>query len=798
MRLIVLLLLSAGCTPMPKLHFNEPPTAPAVHIDPASPYTTDLLSVTIDDDAVDAEGDDTEYTYTWTVDGVPYGASTRIIDPSATTKGEVWEVTVSASDGEFAGETVTSSVTILNSLPTLDSLTLSPAAPTTEDDLLLDPDGTDADGEPVVWEIAWTRDGEAQPSLADLTTIPASATGSQEEWTATVTPFDGTDRGEPQSASVYVDNTAPTVGSVSLLPNSPTVTDAIQATVHDLVDPDGQTVSVTFTWFVNGVSVGDDVSTTGVAYLSGAFAKGDDVSVTAIPNDGFASGNAVTSTATTVVNTPPVLDEVTLSPTSGYEGTTFTCTPGSATDDDADRVDYDYAWYVGGTLVAGATSDTLTGSSFRKGDEVYCVVTPTDDEESGSAVTSDTADVLNTVPVITTVSLSPAAPTVASSISSTVTGASDADGDSISYTYSWTVNGVHTGGSTSQLANTSFERDDEVELTVTPSDGAAGTAVSSGTVTVVNALPSVSSVNISPSNPYNDDNLTCQVSGWYDADGDTASYTYQWYRSGLALTGQTGVLLAASHTTRGDRFSCTATPYDGYDIGTVRTSGSITILNSPPDTVADALSGLTAEECDTIQLDATGSTDEDGDTLTYNWSLATKPTASLQATADIDATTDAQPTFLVDAAGTFLFQVSASDGSTSVSDTVGVTVYDRADNNVPVGVAGDDQTVTGYGSCSLNGTAWVCSPCTGTTFTVDAGSSYDDDGDPLHYAWSTSSGYATIASPTSESTTVRMVNLPASHGVTTTYTASMRLRVVDCAEDTSEDYVTLTFECIGT
>ncbi|MDP2314027.1 MAG: hypothetical protein Q8P41_14075 [Pseudomonadota bacterium] len=99
------------------------------------------------------------------------------------------------------------------------------------------------------------------------------------------------------------------------------------------------------------------------------------------------------------------------------------------------------------------TTDTLTGASFAKTDEIYCVVTPDDGDDSGDPVTSSTSVVLNSVPVMTGVSITPTSPTVASTLTASVTGGTDADGDSISYVYAWTVNGVAVGGTTSQLNN---------------------------------------------------------------------------------------------------------------------------------------------------------------------------------------------------------------------------------------------------------------------------------------------------------------------------------------------------------
>jgi hypothetical protein len=784
---------------MPKIAFNEPPAPPVIHIEPAAPVSTDDLTALVDTEALDPEGDDVSYHWTWYADDVEALTGTPTVEDSRTLKGQVWKVVVTATDGEFESEEATASVTIGNAAPVMDAVSISPASPTTSDDLTLDAHASDPDGDTVTYGIVWTKDGTEQAQYANDFTIPADATGSLEDWTATVTPADGTVAGETQSASVYVDNTTPHLGSIRVVPTAPTVTDSVYASVVDLDDPDQpeQTVSVEFVWHVNGVEVFRETVTDGNSYLVGGFAKGDDITVSATPSDGYTTGNTVNSETITAVDTPPVLDGVTLSPSSGYESSTFTCETGTATDPDGDTISYGYRWYVNGSAIA-ATTDSITGSYFSKNNEIYCVVTPYDGEADGTSVTSDTVTVLDSPPSITGVSISPGSPTVQSNLTASVSGASDADGDSISYTYAWTVNGAAIHGSSSTLSSSNFVRDDDIAVTVTPSDGTeSGHAITSSTVTVGNAAPTLSSVYVTPSPAYTDDNLTANASGGSDADGDDITFTYQWYRNGIALSGATSASLSSSYTTKGDRLYCAVTPYDGFDYGTAHNSSFTTINNSAPEALADATTGLTANECDVIELDASGSSDADGDTLSYTWSLTSKPTGSLASSSDIATTTSESPTFRVDYAGNYTFSLSANDGSTSASDTVTITVYDAASNATPVPVPDSDYTtLTQTTGCSSAGSGYVCTPCSGT-FNIDATASYDDDGDPLHYAWSTASGYATIASATSESTTVQMRGMPTTHLTTTSYQATLTLRVQDCAGNAATEDLVLTFECTG-
>ncbi|MFZ5476473.1 MAG: PKD domain-containing protein [Myxococcota bacterium] len=798
MRLYALFLALPGCADMKRLEFNQPPGPPVVAIEPAEPTTVDTLNAVLVEDATDPEGDALAYTYTWHRNGVAWTANALWVDPIVTEHGDLWELYATADDGEWESEPAIASVTIANTAPTVLSAAITPNAPRTADDLVLEVEGEDADEDTISWRTAWYRAGVEQTDLADLLTVPADRTGSLEEWSVRVTPWDGAVEGEPVELAVYVDNTAPSLATASIVPTDPQVLDSVLAGISGLSDPDGQTVTVDFTWYVNGALLRTDTGTAGTASLSGAFNKGDVLEVEAVASDGYLRSATVRSAPVTVVNTPPVVEEAVLDPLEGDETTTFTCTVVGEGDDDGDPVDVDYDWYVDGIRIA-ENGPTLDGADFRKDDEIYCVLTPNDGEEDGDPVTSESAWVENSAPSLSAVTLSPATVTESTGVSCAVSGGTDLDGDSISYTYRWYVDGTlaATGTSTS-LSASNYERGDEIYVTATPTDGTdSGSAVASATITVENAAPRLSSATVTPAAPNTDSTLTVTPSGFTDPDDDAEGYAYQWYVDGAAVTGATTSTLGPEYTSPGDRVHCTVWPDDGYDLGSPVLSNTVTIVNRTPTASAALVGSSSVTECDTVQLDASGSTDTDGDVLDYLWTLASKPSASLRTSDDIDATTDEMPWFVVDAAGTFVFQVRVSDSQASDTRTVSVEVAERADNVDPVAVAGDDQFSSGYGTCRDNGYTYVCDTCTGDSFTLDASGSTDSDGDVLSYVWSTSSTYASIADSSAETTTMTLSSLPASYGSSTAYDVSVRLRVVDCAGGVSEDYLTVTFECTG-
>jgi len=136
----------------------------------------------------------------------------------------------------------------------------------------------------------------------------------------------------------------------------------------------------------------------------------------------------------------------------------------------------------------------------------------------------------------------------------------------------------------------------------------------------------------------------------------------------------------------------------------------ISTKNSPP--VANAGPNQTVKVHTTVQLDGSGSTDVDGDPLTYSWTL-TPPAGS---NAALSNTKIVNPTFVVDVKGTYVAQLIVNDGYVN-SNPSSVTISTQ--NSPPVANAGSDQSITVDSTVHLDGSA-----------------STDVDGDSLTYSWS--------------------------------------------------------------
>ncbi len=81
------------------------------------------------------------------------------------------------------------------------------------------------------------------------------------------------------------------------------------------------------------------------------------------------------------------------------------------------------------------------------------------------------------------------------------------------------------------------------------------------------------------------------------------------------------------------------------------------LFNTPP--VAHAGGNKSVLVGDTVELDGTGSTDADGDPLTFNWSFVLKPAES---TAMLSGETTPTASFIADVSGTYDINLTVNDG----------------------------------------------------------------------------------------------------------------------------------------
>lgn len=326
---------------------NGLPTAPVVELSPDPAATDDNLSAAVTTDATDPEGDSLTYSYVWSKGGVVQSSLTSsAVSSSLTAKGEIWLVEVQAYDGYGLGAAGSDSVTISNTAPVVSSVSFSASSVTTDDTLVTVVSGTDADGDSLSYSYTWSVGGtiiSATGSTLDGTTWFDKGQTVQ----VAVVASDGTDTSSAVTASIVIDNSPPEVASVSLSPSAAYTDDTLSTSVGATSDADGDPVTLTYTWTVDGASTGSSgTSLSGSTY----FSRDELVVVTVTPSDGTDAGSAVTDSVT-VLNSPPTTPGVTITPSSPEEGTDdlFCEVTTASTDADGDAITYVFTWDADGT-----------------------------------------------------------------------------------------------------------------------------------------------------------------------------------------------------------------------------------------------------------------------------------------------------------------------------------------------------------------------------------------------------------------------------------------------------------------
>lgn len=105
--------------------------------------------------------------------------------------------------------------------------------------------------------------------------------------------------------------------------------------------------------------------------------------------------------------------------------------------------------------------------------------------------------------------------------------------------------------------------------------------------------------------------------------------------------------------------------------------------NQPP--VANAGADQTVSATLAVILDGSASTDPDGGTLSYTWTLTDRPVGS---SASLDNGTTEDPIFVPDEAGTYVVQLVVSDGTDDSAPDVVTIVAEDNSNEQTVGAAG--------------------------------------------------------------------------------------------------------------
>ena len=490
-------------------------------------------------------------------------------------------------------------------------------------------------------------------------------------------------------------------------------------------DSDGG--SLTFKWTLIGKPNGSAATLTNPTYPNPKFTadfSGNYV-VSLVVNDGKADSKVTTVSVTaTVANAAPVANagvnqSVVIASTVTLDGTAST---------DANNDSLSYKWVLqskpatSSATLTGATSAKPTFKADIAGTYVATLVVSDGKANSELAAVSILASATNLAPV--------AKPgvnqsvVVGSKVSVDASASSDPNGETITYRWSLLFKPVGSTATLSSAATVSASFTADLAgtylLGLTVNDGKVDSPMVVLTVTATK-LNSVPVANAGINQNVTVSTLTT-LDGTASTDADLDGLSYSW-----SLISRPTSSNAALSSTTSPKPTFTPDVVGTYVASLVVSDGKdrsltavVTVIASASNSAPVANAGI-AQSVSTaavVTLNGTGSTDANGDALTYRWTLTSKPTSS---TAALSSATAASPTFTADLAGSYVASLVVNDSKADSTNTSTVTITASAANSAPVANAGPVQTVSRTGGT--------------VTVTLTGAGSTDANSDTLTYKW---------------------------------------------------------------
>jgi hypothetical protein len=620
---------------------NTLPAATGLNIENAGNLrTTDNLVAnwTFSDLDMDSQAN---YNIRWYKNGELQGVLNDkiIVEGGNTTKGEFWKFTIQVFDGDDWSIIYTSTtVSILNTAPEVSGVvTITATSFTRGNDLTVDYTYFDADNDQQIGtEIRWYKNNVQQP-YDDEMIIPGSSVFKGDEWNVTVLVNDGSLQGTLAISITYtISNTVPEVTSGTIIYTGDLTTESTLGTSYNTTDADGDSIAdFQVIWWVDNLTgtyerilaLENQTIVTPASTLKDQLWKFD-----VIVFDGDGWSGYYNASSVTILNTPPMITNITLS-------------GGSTTDEDI-TVTYAFIdpdgdsdagtailWQVfrGITPITGLPlGSTLASSNIQAGDLVYCLITPNDGDDADSLVITSVGspDIIkgiiivgNMAPVLTNdpVIIGPNGSTDFYGSEnlyinySAVNFGYDRDGDDApgdiydieldtvngfslvtGAKYEWYKNGLLMSALKDPFVYSQYlSRGDHWKVRVSISDryGALSPWYESPVITINNSLPVIQGITWSTTTPMTIDDLVIIDYHYHDFDNDPDGFTrIQWFINGSEiLDNENNTLLSSDFFIKDDTIHVIITPHDGEGYGNPYNSSigeKITVMNALP-TVLD-------------------------------------------------------------------------------------------------------------------------------------------------------------------------------------------------------------------
>lgn len=550
---------------------SRPPVIDSVSVSPNSSITTSTV-LTCSASASDVDVESTTISYAWTNGNATLGTDAELVLTSSNSApGDVIICEALASDAGGLTASDTASVTVDNSAPVFSNVTILPGTAYNNSTLICSVGVSEPDGQPISTTYQWVNVTEGTTlGTSPLQGLSSSIASPSDELSCLVTATDSGGLSSNSSGTVFLTNRAPNLGTVYIDPSSGVTTTSTLSCSTTATDDDGEIPVISYVW-TNGGSV---IGTASEITLDwNIVAPGDNLYCTATATDSVGEIDS-DSTLVSIDNTAPVITDLTISPSPGYNDSILTCIV-TATDVDGQNLSSNFTWLnidTGVALGIGATLN-LNSTSASTTDVIRCTAQVTDSSGDSDTATGDLT-ISNRAPTVSSVTVTPSSGVLTSTVLTCSATSIDLDDDVTSFGYVWTNNG-NTIGSDSRLSLTpsNSQPSDIIMCTATVTDSNSATGSDTATIQVENTDPVVSTVTIGPSTGYNDSTLTCTVVA-SDDDNQSLTTSYVWSNEtqGTTLGTASSLALSSSSASVGDIIRCLGTVEDpsggthsGYD-----------------------------------------------------------------------------------------------------------------------------------------------------------------------------------------------------------------------------------------